>query len=130
MLPGQNVTKIKERWEREIDYMTNKIRHVNIVRGIKVKPDAFLNELTKSSASELPILIMEYCDGGDLRKQLNDNRTANGMLESEIRNILQALKNAIFYLHSMQIFHLDVKPENVVIQLTADGHRNYKVNNI
>lgn len=130
MLPGQNVTKIKERWEREINYMTNKIRHMNIVRGIKVKPDAFLIELTKSSPSELPILVMEYCDGGDLRKQLNDNRTANGMLESEVRNILQALKNAVFCLHSMAITHRDIKPENVLIQLSGDGHRNYKVNNI
>lgn len=130
MLPGQNVTTIKERWEREIDYMTNKIRHMNIVRGINVKPDAFINELLKFSPSELPILVMEYCGGGDLRKQLNDNRTANGMLESEVRNILQAMKNAIFCLHSMSITHRDIKPENICIQMTADGHRIYKVNNI
>lgn len=123
------MAKIQERWEREIDYMTNKIRHINIVRGIKVKPDAFLAELTKTSPSGLPILVMEYCQLGDLRQQLNDNRTANGMLESEVRNILQALRNAIFCLHSMSISHRDIKPENVVIQLSADGQRHYKVNN-
>lgn len=129
-MPGQNVIKIKEQFEREIDYMTNKIRHINIVRGIQMKSNDFVMELMKSSPSELPIFVMEYCNGGDLRKQLNDNRTANGMLESEVRNILHALKNAIFCLHSMSITHRYIKPENVIIQLTANGHRNYMLTNL
>lgn len=108
--------------------MTNKIRHINIVRGIKIKPDAFLSELLMIHQSNMPILIMEYCEGGDLRRQLNDSRNASGMTEIEVRNILIALKNAIFYLHSLSITHRDIKPENVVIQLTKDNHRIYKVN--
>lgn len=121
------MTKQLERWEREVDYMTNKIRHINIVRGIKVKPDAFVSELSKFNPSGMPILIMEYCEGGDLRRQLNDNRNASGMIESEVRNILQSLKSAVHYLHSLSITHRDIKPENVVIQTTKDGHRIYKV---
>lgn len=125
---GPNVGKQKERWEREVDYMTNKIRHLNIVRGIKVKPEAFLSELEKSNPSGMPILIMEYCEGGDLRKQLNDNQNVSGMAESEVRNILRSLKSAVEYLHSLSITHRDIKPENVVIQITSDGRRIYKVN--
>lgn len=122
---GQNADKHKARWEREIELMTNKIRHLNIVRGLNVKPDSFRHELLKSNPSGA--LITEFCTGGDLRRQLNDNRHACGMPESMVRNIAQALTNATFYLHSMSIIHRDIKPENIVSHVTTDGRRIYKV---
>lgn len=125
---GPNAAKQKERWEREVDYMTNKIRHVNIVRGIKVKPNTFLTDLEDCNPSGLPILLMEYCEGGDLRRQLNDSKNCSGLSESDVRNVLQSLKSAVEHLHSFSITHRDIKPENVVIQVVADGRRIYKVN--
>lgn len=107
--------------------MLHKIRHVNILRGIRIQPDSFLLELAKETASEIPILITPYCNGGNLRHQLNENRNLCGMCENEVRIILMALKNAIFYLHSLSIVHRDLKPESVVIEVTADGQRIYKV---
>lgn len=101
---------------------------MNIVRGIKVTPDTFIMELNNSNPSGMPILIMEYCEGGDLRRQLNDNRNASGFVEGEVRNIIQSLKNAVYHLHSLSITHRDIKPENVVIQIATDGRRIYKVN--
>lgn len=124
---GPNAPKQKERWEREVDYMTNKIRHVNIVRGLKVKPDSFLVELDKTNTSGMPILLMEYSEGGDLRRALSDSKNASGFPESEVRNILQALKDAVHYLHSLSITHRDIKPENVVFQSAPDGRKTYKV---
>lgn len=124
---GPNVAKQKERWEREVDYMTNTIRHVNIVRGIKVKPDAFLSELENYNPSGMPILMMEYCEGGDLRRQLNDSKNCCGLIESDVRNVLQSLKSSVEHLHSLSITHRDIKPENVVIQVTGDGRSIYKV---
>lgn len=124
---GPNAVKQKERWEREVDLMTNKINHLNIVRGVKVKPDTFLEELDKFNPSGMPILLMEYCEGGDLRRQLNDNKHSSGLTESEVRNVFQSLTNAVFHLHSMSITHRDIKPENVVIQTRADGRKVYKV---
>lgn len=107
--------------------MMTKIRHVNIVRGIRVEPDTFLRELAAENPSGIPILITPYCAGGNLRHRLNDNRNACGMCETDVRNILMALKNAISYLHSLSIVHRDLKPESVVIELTADGQGIYKV---
>lgn len=124
---SSNAEKQRERWEREVDYMTNKVRHVNIVRGIKVQPESFIVELNNVNPSNMPILIMEYCEGGDLRRMLNFSRHSSGLPESEVRNILQSLKNAIFYLHSMSITHRDIKPENVVIHVAPDGRKTYKV---
>lgn len=127
---GANAAKQKERWEREVDLMTNKIRHENIVRGIKVKPDTFLQELHKSNPSGMPILLMEYCEGGDLRRQLNDSKNCSGLPESDVRNVLQALKAAVSHLHSQSITHRDIKPENVVISLFPNGRKVYKVKEI
>lgn len=107
--------------------MMNKIRHVSILRGIQIQTDTFLLELAKENPSGVPILITPYCNGGSLRHQLNDNRNMSGMCEIDIRNVLMALKNAIFYLHSLSIVHRDLKPESVLIELTTDGQRIYKV---
>ena len=126
-MEGQNANKHRERCNREVEMMTNNIRHVNIVRGLVVRPNNFLSELMKESPMGMPVLITEYCEAGNLRRQLNDNCNSSGMLESEVRNILMAMKNALFYLHSLSKCHRNIKPENVVIQLTNDGQRIYKV---
>lgn len=117
----------KEHKTADINDMLHKIRHVNILRGIRIEPDSFLLELAKENASGIPILITPHCSGGNLRHQLNDNRNLCGMCENDVRTILMALKNAVFYLHSLSIVHRDLKPESVVIELAADGQRIYKV---
>lgn len=119
----------KEHKTSDVNAMLNKIRHVNVLRGIQIQPDSFLLELAKENASEIPILITPYCNGGNLRQQLNDHRNVCGMCENEVHAILMALKNAIFYLHALSIVHRDLKPESVVIELAADGQRIYKVTN-
>lgn len=128
-LPANAVpSTYKEHKTADINVMMNKIRHVNILRGIRIEPDTFLLELAKENPSQIPILITPYCNGGNLRHQLNDNRNVCGMCEMDVRNILMALKNAVFYLHSLSIVHRDLKPESVVIELAADGQCIYKVN--
>lgn len=119
--------KQSERWITEIDHLTNKIRHPNIVRGIKVKPESFLPELNELGAVNMPALIMEYGDGGSLRHQLNEYRNVCGMFESEVKQILIALKGAVHYLHSVQIVHRNICPENVIVQLGPNNQRTYKV---
>lgn len=107
--------------------MMNKIRHVNVLRGIRIQPDTFSLDLAKKNPCGIPILITPYCNGGSLRQQLNDERNVCGMCEIDVRNILMALKNATSYLHSLSIVHRDLKPESVLLELTADGQRIYKV---
>lgn len=108
--------------------MTNTVRHPNIVRAIKVKPETFLPELNEVGAMGSPALIMEYGDGGTLRHQMNEHRNVCGLFESEVKQILSALKGAVHYLHSIQIVHRNICPDNVVVQFGPNNQRAYKVN--
>jgi serine/threonine-protein kinase len=63
-------------------------------------------------------LVMDYCEGGTLR----------GLMEDDIRlHPLQCLKLVIDVLlgldhaHSRGIVHCDIKPENILLALQADG---------
>lgn len=82
-----------------------KINHPNIVSisGLSFDPN--------------PYVIMEYVDGGDLRKLLSNT----GKLEiSKALNIFMDIVKAVNYAHSMNppIIHRDLKPENIL--LTSD----------
>lgn len=118
----------KERWSYEVDLMTTTIHSDNIVRTITVdRWPAFKEGLMKCNPSGLPILVMEFCEGGDLRRVLNKNGNCSGLSEGEVRAVLKALRNAINYLHDMKITHRDIKPENIVLKKGPDGSFVYKV---
>ncbi|XP_053694536.1 inhibitor of nuclear factor kappa-B kinase subunit beta [Sabethes cyaneus] len=109
-----------ERWQNEVTLMTNKVRNENIVRTVQVQPESFLAELSKYSANNLPMLCMEFCEGGDLRRVLNRSASCGGLSELEVREILRSLRNAISCLHSLKITHRDIKPENIVLKQEGD----------
>ncbi|XP_058061718.1 inhibitor of nuclear factor kappa-B kinase subunit alpha [Anopheles bellator] len=109
-----------ERWRNEVRLMTETVRNDNIVRTVAVKPDSFVQELLRRSANGLPVLCMEYCEGGDLRRVLNRVENCSGLPEQEVREVLRSLRNAISYLHSLKITHRDIKPENLVLKQQGD----------
>lgn len=53
--------KNRHRWQMEVDIM-KRLHHDNVVVALEVPPE--LNV----SKDELPLLAMEYCSRGDLRK--------------------------------------------------------------
>ncbi|XP_050089110.1 inhibitor of nuclear factor kappa-B kinase subunit beta [Anopheles aquasalis] len=112
--------KHSERWRNEVQLMTETVRNDNIVRTVRVQPDSFVRELLRSSANGLPVLCMEYCEGGDLRRVLNRVQNCSGLREQEVREVLRSLRNAISYLHSLKITHRDIKPENLVLKQQND----------
>ncbi|MFN3927213.1 MAG: serine/threonine-protein kinase [Pseudanabaenaceae cyanobacterium] len=63
-------------------------------------------------------LVMEYCEAGTLRDLMlqTDQLTVNQRL-SLIIDILQGLAHA----HRLGIVHCDIKPENILLQLSAQG---------
>uniref|UniRef100_A0A3Q0SUS4 IkappaB kinase n=1 Tax=Amphilophus citrinellus TaxID=61819 RepID=A0A3Q0SUS4_AMPCI len=101
----------KERWCLEIQIM-KRLDHVNVVAAREV-PEG-MQKLV--ATNDLPLLAMEYCQGGDLRKYLNLLENCCGMREGSILILLRDISSALTYLHKKRIIHRDLKPENIVLQ--------------
>ncbi|EAZ89325.1 serine/threonine-protein kinase [Crocosphaera chwakensis] len=62
-------------------------------------------------------LVMEYCEGGTLRNLMNVSAELSLILCLDlITDILAGLEQA----HQQNIIHCDIKPENILLSLTAD----------
>uniref|UniRef100_A0A8C5ERC8 IkappaB kinase n=1 Tax=Gouania willdenowi TaxID=441366 RepID=A0A8C5ERC8_GOUWI len=96
----------KERWCVEIEII-RRLNHVNVVAAREV-PDGMFNLL---ATNDLPLLAMEYCQGGDLRKVRNCLTWLN-----ENFLFVHVSASALMYLHKKRIIHRDLKPENIVLQ--------------
>lgn len=103
--------KNKERWSLEIQIM-KRLDHVNVVAAREV-PEG-MQKLV--ATNDLPLLAMEYCQGGDLRKYLNVLENCCGMREGSVLILLRDISSALTYLHKKRIIHRDLKPENIVLQ--------------
>lgn len=65
--------------------------------------------------------VMDYVDGESLSERMK--RTGQPMSEDEVRRILLQILNALGEVHSQQIWHLDLKPGNIMI----DRQGNVKI---
>ncbi|CAL8249166.1 unnamed protein product [Merluccius merluccius] len=101
----------KERWCLEIQIM-KRLEHVNVVAAREV-PEGMQRLV---ATNDLPLLAMEYCQGGDLRKFLNLLDNCCGMREGLVLILLRDISSALMYLHKKRIIHRDLKPENIVLQ--------------
>ncbi|TRY99580.1 hypothetical protein DNTS_032889 [Danionella cerebrum] len=102
--------KNKDRWSREIQIM-KKLKHLNVVTAKEVP-----EEMMHIALNDLPLLAMEYCSKGDLRKLLSKPENCCGLKESEVLSLLNDVGSGIQYLHENKIIHRDLKPENIVLQ--------------
>uniref|UniRef100_A0A8B9I0J3 Inhibitor of nuclear factor kappa-B kinase subunit alpha n=1 Tax=Astyanax mexicanus TaxID=7994 RepID=A0A8B9I0J3_ASTMX len=102
--------KNKDRWSREIQIM-KKLNHINVVTARDVP-----EEMKHIALNDLPLLAMEYCSRGDLRKLLSKPENCCGLKESEVLSLLNDVGSGIQYLHANKIIHRDLKPENIVLQ--------------
>ena len=60
--------------------------------------------------------VMEYKDGGSLREYVDGN---GGVPESEAFEMIRKIGDALSYMHSRKMLHLDLKPGNVMMD--SDG---------
>uniref|UniRef100_A0A8C5CH16 Inhibitor of nuclear factor kappa-B kinase subunit alpha n=1 Tax=Gadus morhua TaxID=8049 RepID=A0A8C5CH16_GADMO len=100
----------KDRWSREIQIM-KKLNNINVVTAREVP-----EEMNHIALNDLPLLAMEYCSRGDLRKLLSKPENCCGLKESEVLSLLNDVGSGIQYLHENKIIHRDLKPENIVLQ--------------
>ncbi|HWE38257.1 MAG TPA: serine/threonine-protein kinase [Isosphaeraceae bacterium] len=89
-----------ERFRREAELMAQ-VSHPNIVSVYDF-----------GVADGRPYLVMEYVDGGDLRRRLLKQCP---LRPEHVREIVGPVARALGYLHRMGILHRDLKPENILL---------------
>ena len=97
----------RERFVREAR-MAAKIRHPNVVEVLDLEHDDSLN---------IDYIVMEYMDGGTLRKLLK----GQGRLEEELAFvILFGITEALVAAATAGIVHRDIKPDNIMFTLQGE----------
>ncbi|XP_028313666.1 death-associated protein kinase 1 [Gouania willdenowi] len=102
----------KEDIEREVNIL-KEIQHPNIIT---------LHEVFENKAEV--ILILELVAGGELFDFLAEKESLS---EEEATQFLKQILDGVFYLHSKQIAHFDLKPENIMLLNRSVPHPRIKL---
>jgi len=106
----QNLNKAagEENIQKEVEIL-RKLHHINCLHLF----DFFTNE-----EKHKVYIVCELASGGSV-KQLCDRAPSRRLPLLQARNLFVQLLDAMEYLHSLNIFHRDLKPDNML--LTPDG---------
>jgi calcium/calmodulin-dependent protein kinase I len=85
-------------------------REINIMRQVKHPNILQLFEVFDSR--QYIYIVIEFVSGGELFEQIVDS---NGLPENRAAPIIKQISHAVQYLHSLNIVHRDVKPENILL---------------
>jgi serine/threonine protein kinase len=100
----------KERFEREINILSQ-LNHPNVVK-------IFQWNIGGEPPNFSPYYIMEYLSGGSLRQQMDERfRTEERYVFERrwtINRIMLPVCNALAQAHSVNIYHRDLKPDNIL----------------
>ena len=94
------------RFQRESEIMKS-IEHHCIVKILEVHLDA-----------ELPYIVMQLIEGGDLRSLLKTHQTLD---MPSIITLGRQMTDALSVIHAKAIVHRDIKPENIMFRRLASG---------
>ena len=63
--------------------------------------------------------VLEYLEGGDLRKMVNAN--GKPLTEQQMLDVMTPIGQALQCLHENRMLHLDIKPDNIVMRRNSNG---------
>ena len=88
--------------------------------GFNLDNPHIVKYLNKGTDAKGTYLIAEFVDGLTLRELLQ--KSPNGISDKQLtKRIFAQLLDALEYLHKQQIYHLDLKPENIIITHKGDN---------
>jgi len=104
-------SKVKSSKESKADYFERIKREISILQMLEHKNivtllDAFEDERTIR-------LVMELCSGGELSDRLTD---VAKFTESQVAGLMQQVFQAVNFMHSQQVCHRDIKPNNILFE--------------
>jgi len=107
----KNVVRVNSRDERvamnEVFAHAALMKHKHVVR--------YYNSWCENSQVYIQ---NEYCEGGSLASQIEDFRQSRRFFtETELKKMVVNVAKGLQYIHSKQLVHLDIKPENIFISL-------------
>jgi eukaryotic-like serine/threonine-protein kinase len=98
------------RFQRESEIMKS-IQHDHIVKIVDVHLDA-----------ELPYIVMQLIEGGDVRRLLKER----GTLEVDtVIQLAQHMTDALDAIHAKGVVHRDIKPENIMYRRLPNGELQF-----
>ncbi|OAF71167.1 Calcium/calmodulin-dependent protein kinase I [Intoshia linei] len=112
IIDKMKMKKKKNMIESEI-YIMKQCKHDNIVRFYE-----------SYHTENYTYLVLELVKGGDLFDYISKNVKFN---ERESSIMIESVANALFYLHSQNICHRDVKPENLLVYHQNDNKISLKL---
>lgn len=100
---------------REVRAMMQALSHPAVVNCLGIFSDSIKRQVG---------IVMDYCDGGSLGRYIGERSEIRSSLLADWRNgtlsrLLMEAASGLQYLHSWNMLHGDIKPENVMIK---DGH--------
>lgn len=101
-----NIQKLSmERIIQEVEFLKN-LEHPNIIKCFDIIKD-----------QHYVYIITEYCNGGNLQQFIDDySGYGENFSEIEIKHFMIQIRDALQYLHSKNIYHRDIKPQNILVQ--------------
>lgn len=97
-------------------------KEIAVLKELKsVKHRNIVSFLDCAETSDHVFLIMEYCNGGDLSKYVNESAP---LKENIIAVFLQQIASALMALHLKGIVHRDLKPQNILISKSEQQKTN------
>ena len=95
---------------KEIFAAASMMKHKHVVR--------YYNSWVESG---IVFIQNEYCDGGSLEASINNHRVKQKSFSvTQIRKILSDISKGLRYIHSKNLAHLDVKPDNILMTTSVD----------
>ena len=76
---------------------------------------AISKNLEKDQTNGNYYLIMECCEGEDLRRWIKQKRKEESLTQTDIFSVIRQVAEALDYAHEQKVIHRDIKPGNIMI---------------
>ena len=124
--PNIYATKVydREKIESSPDQFNYLKAEISLLRGINHPNVVKIKTVTKTKKHFY--LVMELCNGGELKKALDKYKLKYGKAFSEeiVQYLMRQIMDAMNYLHSRKIMHRDIKLENILLNYENEEDKN------